>query len=195
MRKTRSLALILCALTLTAACIHKTGGAVTPWERVHTYNASLAETNNAIEKGAEIAVSTDLLQPAQAAPVIGWTGQVATLHLQVTAILQQGQATTANIAGVRSLIDQIKASIATLPPAALGIKNPKSQQTFEQDVQAIGTLADGILAALEAIGTGSASRSIEAYPPPITNPATLTANPLPITNPATLTVPHSGGAK
>jgi len=144
---------VMALLVLASACLHKSGGAaVTPWEKVHTYNAALAETNNAVEHGAEAAVSSNLLQPAQATPIINMTGQVALLHQQITALLAQGQATTANMAGVKSLVDQIKVSIANLPPAALGIKNPKSAQTFEADVSSIGSIADAILSSLQATG-------------------------------------------
>jgi len=119
---------------------------------VHTYNAALAEANNAVEQGAEIVVSSNLLSAPQAAPLINMTGQVAMLHQQITSILAQGSATQANVAGVKSLVDAIKSSIAALPPAALGLKNPKSQQNFQQDVANIGTLADSLLTALEAVG-------------------------------------------
>lgn len=48
----------LCVLFGTVACIHKTGGSITPWERVHTYNAALAEANNVTEQGAEAIVTS-----------------------------------------------------------------------------------------------------------------------------------------
>jgi hypothetical protein len=156
-RHPRSSIFALClVLSASLGCIHKTGGTVTPWERVHTYNATLAEANNTLERGAEAAVSANLLQPIQAAPIINMTGQVAVLHQQVTAILAQGQATAANVASVRAMVDQIKASLSALPASALGIKNPKSQQTFQADVTSIGTLADALLTALEAVGGGGA---------------------------------------
>lgn len=86
------------------------------------------------------------------APVINWTGQVAMLHQQITAILAQGSATQANVASVKALVDVVKNSAGTIPPAALGIKNPKSQRAFSADVDNIGTLADSILASLQAVG-------------------------------------------
>jgi hypothetical protein len=141
----------LCLLIATA-CIHKTGGAVTPWEKVHTYNAALAEANNAIEKGAEAVATSGLASPKEMAPIINWTGQVAMLHQQITSILAQGQATQPNIASVKALVDVVKSSITTLPPSSLGLKNPKSQQLFQNDVANIGTLADSLLAALQAVG-------------------------------------------
>ena len=148
-----SLALLLLTLT-TAGCIHKTGGAVTPWERVHTYNAALAEANNTVEKGAEAVVTSGFSTAQQMAPVINWTGQVAMLHQQITSILGQGQATQANIASVKALVDQVKASLQALPPTALGLKNPNSQRSFNDDVANIGLLADSILSSLQAAASG-----------------------------------------
>lgn len=154
MIKVRSsqVASLLLVLALATSCIHKTGGAVTPWERVHTYNAALAEANNTLEQGAEITVTSGFTTPQQMAPIINWTGQVAMLHQQITSILAQGSATQANIASVKALVDIVKMSMSSLPPAALGLKNPKSQRVFSDDVANIGTLADSILASLQAVG-------------------------------------------
>lgn len=139
-------------LALTTACIHKTGGtAVTPWERVDTYNAALASSNNSVERGAEAVVSSGLANPLQVAPIITATGRVAALHLQVTAILQQGAATQANVASAQALVDQIKMSISVIPMGSLGIKNPKTQQSFSVDLNSLGTLADEILTSLQAV--------------------------------------------
>jgi hypothetical protein len=147
---------LILLLALSAACIHKTGGAVTPWEKVHTYNAALAEANNAVEKGAEAVVTSGFASPKEMAPIINWTGQVAMLHQQITSILAQGQATQANIASVKALVDVVKSSMTSLPPSSLGLKNPKSAQLFQNDVANIGTLADSVLAALQAV-TGPVS--------------------------------------
>lgn len=151
-----SAGLVVALLLSTVACLHKSGGTpVTPWERVHTYNAVFAETNNTVEKGAEAAVSSGLLVPQQAAPLIGWTGQVAALHQQVTTLLEKGTATDADIANVRSLLGQIKDSGTVLVNSgALGIKNPKSQQTFALDIQGIYSAGDAVLAALQQIKGG-----------------------------------------
>lgn len=154
MRRTQKVTIqvvVALALLTTIGCIHKTTGSVTPWERVHTYNASFAEANNAFEQGMEAVVSSGLVSANQAAPLIAWSGQVATLHQQITAILQQGSATTGNLAAVQALVAQIKNSAQALPPSALGIKNPKSQQTFQQDVASIGSLADAILSSLQVV--------------------------------------------
>jgi hypothetical protein len=152
-RKINVLPIVL--VLLLTACIHKTGGSsVTPWERVTTYNAALAQANNTVEGGAEAVASSGLATPAQVQPIIALTGQVAVLHQQVTTLLATGSATSANIASVKALVDQIKASIQAVPVSALGIKNPKSQQSFYADVNNIGTLADAVLSSLQAINGG-----------------------------------------
>lgn len=155
MRTQRSFVGIFLVLALTTACIHKRGGtSVTPWERVHTYNAVLAQANNTLEQGAEAAVTANIMTPLQAAPLIDWTGQVALVHQQITSILAQGQATEANVASVKAMVDTIKRSLAALPPESLGLKNPKSQQIFQKDVENIGTLADALLISLQAAVAG-----------------------------------------
>jgi hypothetical protein len=151
MRKQKHAAVLILLLTFATACIHKSSGAVTPWERVTTYNAMLAEANNTLEQGAEAVATSGLATAAQVRPIIQATGQTAMLHIQVTALLKQGSATQANFASVQTLVDQIKASIAAIPPATLGIKNPKSQQNFSADVSTLGTLADAVLSSLQVV--------------------------------------------
>jgi pyruvate/oxaloacetate carboxyltransferase len=154
MKRSRNLLALVVVLSLmsTAACIHKTNqAAVTPWERVTTYNAALAQANNTAEQGAEAIVSSGLATPAQAAPIILATGRVAGLHLQVTAVLKQGTASQVNVASIKAMVDQIHASINAVPVVSLGIKNPKSQQSFAADLKSISTLADAVLASLEAV--------------------------------------------
>lgn len=141
---------LIALLLLTAACIHK-AGTVTVMEKVTTYNAALAQANNTLEQGAEAVAASGLATPAQVSPIIGASGQVAVIHQQVTAILAQGTVTTANVASIKALIDQMKAAITAIPPASLGIKNPKSQQAFSSDLNSISTLADAVLSALQTI--------------------------------------------
>lgn len=167
MKRLQKLAPVILFLAFIPACIHKTGStAVTPWERVHTYNAALAEANNAIEQGAEAVALSNLATPAEVAPIINASGQVALVHQQITAILAQGQATQANIASVAALVDTIKASIQKIPPAALGLKNPKSQRVFQDDVNNIYTLLDAVLTALQAVAPASNGRYDPIPPTP-----------------------------
>lgn len=152
MKRNSNLAVLTILILLTTACIHKAGAPVTPMEKATTYNAALADANNTIEKGAEIAASTGVLTPLQAAPMIGACGRIATIHTQITAVLRQGTPTSASVASIAALIDQVKAAVQAIPPEALGIKNPQSQQIFKTDVANVYSLADAILNALQAGG-------------------------------------------
>lgn len=156
MRNKSQAALVAVLIISTVACLHKSGGTkVTPWEKVHTYNAVFAETNNTVERGAEAAASSGLLNPSQAGVVIAWTGQVASVHQQITSILEKGMVTDADLSTVRVLLTQIKDSgTALVNSGALGIKNPKTQQTFAADIDAIYSAGDAILSALQQIKAG-----------------------------------------
>jgi len=151
MRRTRiSLAVLL--LLATVACIHKTGGTVTPMERVTTDNALFAQINNSVEQGAEAVAASGLLTPQQVAPVIAWTGQVAQAHQQITAIMAKGDISAADLVSVQALVAQIQQSgLALVNSGTIGIKNPKSQQTISADVTAVTNLAETILAELTQI--------------------------------------------
>ena len=150
-RKRNHAFVLIVLLAFATACIHKSSGTVTPWERVTTYNATLAEANNTLEQGAEAVATSGLATAAQVRPIIQATGQTAMLHMQITALLKQGSVTQANFAAAKGLVDQIKASIAAIPPATLGIKNPKSHQNFAADVSTLGTLADAVLSSLQMV--------------------------------------------
>jgi len=154
MRRTRiSLAVLL--LLATVACIHKTSGKVTPMERLTTDNAVFAQLNNSVEQGAEAVAAAGLLSPAQVAPVIGWTGQVAQAHQQITAIIAKGSVSASDLTTIQALVAQIQQSgIALVNSGAIGVKNPKSQQTISADVTAVTNLAQAILAELTQIGGG-----------------------------------------
>jgi len=144
-------------LTLaTVGCIHKTSGAVTPRERAVTFNAAFAQTNDAIEQGAELAVTTGLLTAMKAKPIIAFTEHVAELHKQITAILGQSVVTQANIDSIAVLLDKIKAEgDAAIASGALGIKNPRSQQSFVADLNSLYALADTVLDAIKQVKGGT----------------------------------------
>jgi len=144
--------LVLSLGLISGGCIHKASGPITPVERVTTDNAVFAQLNNSIEQGAEAVSVSGLLKPAQVAPVIAFTGQAATVHEQITAVLNKGTSVSAaDYASVQALVAQIQSSAATLVSSgALGIKNPKSQQTISADIQSLSNLASLILSELSA---------------------------------------------
>lgn len=153
------LAVTLLVLASSVGCIHKTGGAVTPMERITTDNALFAQINNEVEQGTEAVVTSGLLTPSQAAPVIGWTGQVAKIHEQITQILSAGSTVDpADYQTIQTLISQIQSSATALVNSGnLNIKNPKSQQTISADITAALNLAQALLTELQALTPTKAS--------------------------------------
>ena len=160
------LGLIVSGTLGTEACIHKTTGPVTPWEKVTTYNAVLAETNNTIEQGAELAAAQKILPVNVAREVIEYTSRVASVHLQITAILGKGSAITANdTATMNGLLAQIQASgTALVTSGVVGVKNPKSQQTIAADITSLVSLAQTITELVPTLLTNPAPPATPATP-------------------------------
>jgi hypothetical protein len=146
MRKRASLAILLIAIT--AACIHKTGGPVSPWERVNVNMAALAQINDDVAKGIIAAQQSGLITTRQAAPILSYQESVAKDHTALENILEAGspQATT-QTAEIQALLQEIQnQGTALIQSGGLGVKNPQSQQTFTQDLQGIVNLTEVILA-------------------------------------------------
>lgn len=159
MRRSFAATAILLLCLSSPGCIHKpaSSGSVTPWERVTADSAILAQGNNSLERGTEAVVTSKLLTPVQARPVIEFTGQVAAIHQQMTAILQKGMlvAGSADAITLAALVSQVQTSGKTLVDSgALGIKNPQTQQTVAQDIQLLVTLAAALLNDAQAIENG-----------------------------------------
>jgi len=165
------LRLFVVAITIcfTSGCIHKNGSGVTPWERVATYNAVFAQSNDAIEQGTEAAAASGVLSVQQAYPVIAFTGQVALAHQQITAILAKGANVSASDFGtVDALLQTIAVSGQQLVASgAIGVKNPKTQQTIAQDVTALVSLAQTLLSTLQSLQQNPAPPVTPA--PPVIN--------------------------
>ena len=138
------LVLVMC----TAGCIHKQSGPISPWERVNVNMAALAEINNDVAKGVIAVQQAGAISVQQAAPVLNYQEIVAKDHAAIENILAAGssQAAAQGIQ-IQALLDEIKnQGTALIQSGGLGIKNPKSQRTFTQDLQAVVNLADVILA-------------------------------------------------
>ncbi len=143
--------LLLCFSS--TACLHKTGGGtVTPWERVTADNAVFAQINNSVEQGTEAVVSSGLLKPADAAPVIDFTGRVAAIHTRVTGILNHGPSlSTSDLSTITNLLTEVQSSgTALVSSGAFGIKNPKTQQNLDADLQSLTRLANDLLLDIQA---------------------------------------------
>lgn len=132
-------------LASTVGCIHKSSGAVTPQERLMTDNALLAQFADTAEQGTELAVTTGLMSTSAARPVITFESQFATVHTQITNLLNQGL-TAANLAQVQTLLTNLNTQAAVLVASGnIGIKNPKTQQTITGDINNIIALANAVL--------------------------------------------------
>ena len=144
---------VILSLLLTVGCIHKSG-TVTPWERVTTENAVLAQSIDTATQGTIAVQASGLITLQQAAPVLGYESQVASIQLQLNAILAQAPSAN-NIPGIQALVNQIGAGAqALVSTGALGVKNPKSQQTIGADIQAIVSSAELILSSYQAATGG-----------------------------------------
>ena len=143
----REIGLIVLLMTTTVACIHKQSGTVSPWERVNVNMAALAQINNDVAKGLIAAQQAGVLTAQQAAPILGYQETVAKDHAAIENIFAAGSAKAADQATqIQGLLNEIKnQGTALIQAGNLGIKNPRSQQLFSQDLQGIINLAQVIL--------------------------------------------------
>lgn len=148
--------MLVLVLLATSACIHKTGGKVTPMERATTDNAVLAQMINTVEQGTEAVVTAHVIPAQTAAPVIAWCGNAAAIDQQVTAILAKGSTVSASdMTSLQGLVAQVESSATQLiQTSALQIKNPKSQQTITANIQAAAALAETVLTEVQALQGG-----------------------------------------
>jgi predicted membrane-bound mannosyltransferase len=146
MKKRALLAVLLTAFT--AACIHKTGSPISAWERVNVNMAALAQINNDVAKGIISAQQAGVLTTQQATPILNYQEAVAKDHAAIENILATGSnQATSRAAEIQALLEEIRSQGTTLiQSGGLGVKNPKSQQTFSQDLQGIVNLTETVLA-------------------------------------------------
>jgi hypothetical protein len=140
--------LVVLLTLLTTACIHKQSGPVSPWERVNVNMAALAQINEDVAKGIIAAQQVGALTVQQAAPILNYQELVAKDHTALENILAAGSAQAAGQSiQIQALLNEIKnQGTALIQSGGIGIKNPKSQQTFAQDLQGIINLASVVLA-------------------------------------------------
>jgi hypothetical protein len=154
-----AIGLVITTTVATTACIHKTNAAgqqvnASPYEKAVTYSAMLAQTNNTIWHGAEQAQSMALLS-VEVTDRIGHTQQIiADDHERISRILALGpDIVRKDPQNLRTLIDDIQVNVnALIQGGGLGVKNPTSQQTFQNDAQALLNLSGLILANLQQAG-------------------------------------------
>lgn len=153
MRKTKLILPIILAL-VCAGCIKKSGTSspVTPWEKATTDNAIFAQGLDTLEQGAEAAVSSGVLPRQTGGQIIGLTGQAATIQLQANQILATApNVTTSDLSTLEGLLSQLgNSATALINSGSLNVKNPKSQQAFSADVQAVVSIANLVIADIQA---------------------------------------------
>ena len=140
--------LVVLLTALSVGCIHKSSGSVSAWERVNVNTAALAQINEDVAKGIIAVQQAGTITVQQAAPVLNYQEAVAKDHAALENIFASGSAQAASqSAQIQSLLNEIKdQGTALIQSGGLGIKNPKSQQTFTQDLQGIVNLAEVVLA-------------------------------------------------
>ena len=153
MRRRKQAVLLVVILAVNLACIHKASGPVTPWEKVTTENAILAQAINTVTHGTIAVQNSGLITVQQASPILQFATLAAQDQKQLTAILAQAPSAT-NIPAIQALVTQIGQSATTVVNSGgAGVKNPKSQQTISADIQAIVTAANLVLTSYQnAVG-------------------------------------------
>ena len=143
----RSIALMFILMSVTVACIHKQSGTVSPWERVNVNMAALGQVNEDIAKGVIGVQQAGTISVQQAEPILNYQELVAKDHAAIENILLAGSTQAASQSTqIQALLNEIqKQGTALIQSGGLGIKNPKSQQTFAQDLQGIVSLASIVL--------------------------------------------------
>jgi hypothetical protein len=143
----KGIVLIVVLMAVTVACIHKQSGPVSPWERVNVNMAALAQINDDVAKGIIGVQQAGTISAQQAAPILSYQELVAKDHAAIENILSAGSTQAGSQATqIQALLGEIEKQGTTLiQGGGLGIKNPKSQQTFAQDLQGVINLAGVIL--------------------------------------------------
>jgi hypothetical protein len=151
MRRKAILGILLTVVSV--GCIHKQGGPISPWERANVNLAALAQINNDVAKGIIAVQQAGLISVQEAAPILNYQEQVARDHLALENIFSAGSAEAASrSAQIHALLEEIKRQgTALIQSGGLGVKNPKSQQLFTQDLQGIVSLAEVVLADYQVV--------------------------------------------
>jgi len=108
----------------------------------------LAQINEDVAKGIIAVQQAGTITVQQAAPLLNYQEAVAKDHTALENIFASGSSQAASqSAQIQALLNEIKdQGTALIQSGGLGIKNPKSQQTFTQDLQGIINLAEVVLA-------------------------------------------------
>lgn len=138
-------------LTLLSGCqlIHIKGNTrkPTPYEKVVTTNAVLAETNHGIADAIVKSNQAGLIPGDAAAEATEYQFGIAKYDEELSKILAQGPTVAkANSAQIKGLLDMIRGSATNLLHSrAAGFKNPNSQQDLTTLVNQVLALASALV--------------------------------------------------
>ena len=139
--------LVVLLAAMTVACIHKSSGPVTAWERVNVNLAALGQINAEVAQGIIAVQQAGMISAQQASPILNYQELVAKDHEVIENIFASGSTQAAGQATqINALLNEIRnQGTSLIQSGGLGIKNPKSQQTFTQDLQGIVNLAQVVI--------------------------------------------------
>jgi hypothetical protein len=109
--------------------------------------AALAQVNAEVAKGIIAVQQSGAMTVQQAAQILSFQELVAKDHSAIENILAAGAAPASDRAEeIKALLNEIKdQGTLLIQSGTLRISNPKSQQTFTADLQAIVNLANSVL--------------------------------------------------
>lgn len=151
---TATIAAAVLMISATGCAAHKPNNArVTPYEHVLVINDQIAQVNRSVAIGIT-RVSPSLIPIQKAAPILIQQRNIAFVKERVTALLAKGpDYLKGNPAELQELIKQLQTSAqAMISNGSIGVKNPETQQTFDEDIRLIGDLANELLSELKNAG-------------------------------------------
>lgn len=154
-KRPRVIGLLILTVLLSGCAAHRPGGQQpTPFEKVMSVNAQIAELNNVIARGIIAAQRAGLMDVPTAARILDAQKMIALDHQQVTYMLARGpDFAKLNGPQLRQLVSNFQYRLLeVLSRGGLAVKNPQSQQSFEGDIRLMSTLADTLASDLQAAG-------------------------------------------
>lgn len=141
MRKRLSIVAVLLVYTFaTSSCIHRVDNKPpSPYEQAVTYSTMLAAANASIADAVISANRSGLLSIQETDRILHFQSVIADDHQRLSSILNSGvSGATDSAAAINTILADIQTQAnALIAGGGLGIKNPKTQGTIEQDVNSV----------------------------------------------------------
>lgn len=155
-RRDLSIIAVLVLYTLaTSSCIHRVDNKPpSAFEQAVTYSTMLAAANASIADAVISANKSGLLSIQETDRILHFQSQIADDHQRLSSILNSGvSGATDSATAINKLLADIQSQAnALIAGGGLGIKNPKSQQTVEQDVGSVLSFVPLITKYLQVAG-------------------------------------------